>query len=89
MRLLRTQSWETSLRLRQELEEVEDLIKSSHDSKKADVEKKIVAKIATEPGLFYKYASSFSKVTSKVGPLKTIDFVLEGYKIHEIHRFRN
>ena len=58
-----------TLRLMKALETIEKELELSYKSMKQMKEKEALSKIKRNPKYFYKYANSFSKMRSKVGPL--------------------
>ena len=69
--MLWTQSAPRYLKLREELEEIEQKLKDSLDRKQEKEEAAAISKIKEDPSAFFAYAHKKAKVKSQVGPLAT------------------
>ena len=85
-RLLRTRSGVALINLSDELREVERELSSLYLAGRRKKEEKVAGSISTDPGTFYKYAKSFSRDKSGVGPLldKESNPVTDDSKMAEI-----
>ena len=66
--LLRTKSVSRCIKLREKLDEVELLLKSSYQKRRLEKEKQAIRKMKRDPKAFFSYAKRYAKTKSDIGP---------------------